>query len=192
MRHPRLRFGGSANRTNQLTDLIRRWKKRVCKVGDDFIEMVGVIDEHGVAGFEDFDACVGEFGLDEFGLGLELGFINIEDRLVELGEDRSDVAETEDVEHFHRGGVGGGFQRGFFDVLDVFVGLLGGVHVADEGVGKFGAVGLKSIEHAGEALLHLGSAEVQEAVDQDYSTKFGGADLIDIGEDIGHAVRPAE
>ena len=86
----------------------------------------------------------------------------------------------------------GVFQRRFLDVLDVFFGLLGGVHAAHEGVGEFGAVDLKSIEHAGEALLHLGSAEVQEAVDQDYSTKFGGAYLVDIGEDIGYAVRPAE
>lgn len=172
--------------------MICGWGKRVDEFGDDFIEMFGVVDEHGVAGLEDFRAGAGEFGLDEFGLGFELRFIDIEDRFVELGEDGSDIAETEDIEHFDRGSVGGSFQRGFLDVLDVFVGLFGGVHAADKGIGKFGAVDLKSIEHAGEALLHLGSAEVQEAVDQDYSTKFGGACLVDIGEDIGHAVGPAE
>ena len=154
--------------------------------------MVGVVDEDGMAGFEDFGACAGEFGLDEFGLGFELGFVDIEDGFVELGEDGSDIAETEDVEHFYRGGVGGGFQRGFLDVLDVFVGLFGGVHVADEGVGEFGAVDLKKIEHAGEAFLHLRGTEVEEAVDQDYSAQFRGAYLGYIAEDIGDAVGPAE
>jgi hypothetical protein len=109
MRYPRLRFGGSANHTSQLTGLIRRWK-RADKVGDDFVEVVGVVDEHGVASFEEFDAGGGEFGLDEFGLGLEIRFINVQGRLVQFGEDGGDIAEAEDIEHFYRGSVGRGFQ----------------------------------------------------------------------------------
>ena len=105
--------------------------------------MVGVVDEHGMAGLEDFRAGAGELGLDEFGLRFELRLVDIEDGFVELGEDGSDIAEAEDIEHFYSGGVGGSLQRGFLDVLDVFVGLLGGVHAAHEAVGKFEAVDLK-------------------------------------------------
>lgn len=154
--------------------------------------MVWVVDEHGVSGLEDFYAGGGEFGLDEFGLRLEIRFINVQGRLVELGEDGGYIPEAEDIEHFYRGSIGGSFQRGFLDVLDVFFGLLGGVHAADEGVGEFGAVSLKSIEHTGQALLHLRGAEVEEAVDQDYSTKFGGTQLVDKAEDVWDAVGPAE
>ena len=85
-------------------------RKRVDEVGDNLIEMVGVVDEHGVACFKEFDACAGEFGLDEFGLGFKLRFINVKGRFVELGEDRGDIAETEDIEHFDRGSVGRSFS----------------------------------------------------------------------------------
>lgn len=118
-----------------LVDLILR--ERVYEVGDNLIEVVGVVDEHGVACFEEFDAGGGEFGLDEFGLGFELRFINIKCGLIQFGEDRSDIPETEDVEHFDGGSVGGSFQRSFLHALDVFVGLLRGVHIAHEGVGEF-------------------------------------------------------
>ena len=74
-----------------------------------------------MAGFEDFDARAGKFGLDDFGLGFELGFIDNRVGSHQFGEDRSDIAETEDVVHFDHGGVGRSFQRGFLDVLDILL-----------------------------------------------------------------------